>query len=143
MKQYVKIVNLDKLTKEQKEWHIPIYLQEEIKRISGCENTSENTIYVSFDKPVHYDFKIMTEWESLDDRVKWNMLPEFIRKKMLYYQHRHYGVEDKFVFINNILSASYEGGFNWKITPEGFIFWDLILKYGWMPMRKTSTIKIF
>lgn len=54
-------------------------------------------------------------------------LPPEIKQKILKNQARHGNKPDLRVFEKNPTAASWDGGFTWSSTKEGFEYWDRIL----------------
>lgn len=54
--------------------------------------------------------------------------PIEIIEKMLEYQYKQNNIIDISVFINFPRAEKYQNGFNWKETPEGFNFWDSVIR---------------
>lgn len=54
-------------------------------------------------------------------------LPTEIKQKILKYQVKHGNKPDLQVFEKNPIAGSWNGGFSWNSTKEGFEYWNDIL----------------
>ena len=62
--------------------------------------------------------------------ITWKELPVEIKDKMLEHQVDQGNKRDPEVFKNYRNANSYKKGFDWDKTPEGVVFWDIILNRG-------------
>lgn len=62
--------------------------------------------------------------------ITWEDLPKEIKEKMLEYQVAQGNKKKPSIFVHELGSAKYEGGFSWADSPEGFDFWKNVLEEG-------------
>jgi hypothetical protein len=62
-------------------------------------------------------------------------LPIKLKLLLLAHQQRAGNIQNLSVFISQPLAGTYEGGFNWENTPEGYDFWNNLLINNIIPVE--------